>query len=49
MISPQRIAKMAIEGVHQNKPIICPMPMRKTLDVVLLFFLFTQSVNENGL
>lgn len=40
MISPQRIAKMAIEGVHQNKPIICPMPMRKTLDVVFTIFPF---------
>lgn len=31
MMSPQQLAKITIDGVHRNKPIICPMPMRKTM------------------
>ena len=39
MMSPQQLAKITIAGVHKNKPIICPMPMRKTMDVLLRSFL----------
>ena len=38
MMSPQQLAKIAIAGVHKNKPIICPMPMRKTMDIVFTIF-----------
>jgi len=38
LMSPQKLAKMAIKGVHKNKPIICPMPMRKTMDVIFAIF-----------
>lgn len=38
MMSPQKLAKMTLEGVHKNKPIICPMPMRKTMDVIFTIF-----------
>lgn len=37
-MSPQQLAKIAIAGVHKNKPIICPMPMRKTMDIVFTLF-----------
>lgn len=40
LISPQQLAKMAIDGVHKNKTIICPMPMRKTIDFVFTIFPF---------
>ncbi|MGX1195410.1 SDR family NAD(P)-dependent oxidoreductase [Metabacillus sp. SLBN-84] len=32
MMTPEKIAKLAIEGVHRNQPVICPMPLRKTMD-----------------
>ena len=38
MISPQKLAKMAIKGVHKNQVIICPMPMRRTLDILFILF-----------
>ncbi|MEH7237673.1 SDR family NAD(P)-dependent oxidoreductase [Bacillus sp. JJ1562] len=38
MISPQQLAKITLEGVHKNKPVICPMPMRKTMDVIFTIF-----------
>lgn len=38
MMSPQQLAKITIAGVHKNKPIICPMPMRKTMDVIFTIF-----------
>lgn len=38
MMSPQKLAKIAINGVHKNKPIICPMPLRKTMDVIFTIF-----------
>jgi|SRR5690625_3120434 len=38
MMSPQQLAKIALNGVHKNKPIICPMPMRKTMDVIFTIF-----------
>ncbi|WP_241774504.1 hypothetical protein [Lysinibacillus sp. FJAT-14222] len=38
MMSPQQLAKITIAGVHKNKPIICPMPMHKTMDAVFTIF-----------
>ena len=38
MMSPQKLAKITIAGVHKNKPIICPMPLRKTMDVLFTIF-----------
>ncbi|WP_042149364.1 SDR family oxidoreductase [Paucisalibacillus sp. EB02] len=38
LMSPQKLAKATIDGVHKNKPIICPMPMRKTMDVIFAIF-----------
>ncbi|AZB42308.1 SDR family oxidoreductase [Bacillus sp. FJAT-42376] len=38
MMSPERFAKIALKGVHQNKTIICPMPLRKTMDVFFTLF-----------
>ena len=38
MMTPQQLAKLAIAGVHKNKPIICPMPMRRTMDVIFTIF-----------
>lgn len=40
MMSPQQLAKITLNGVHKNKPItiICPMPMRKTMDVIFTIF-----------
>ncbi len=38
MMSPQQLAKITLNGVHKNKPIICPMPMRKTMSVMFTIF-----------
>ncbi|MFJ8065455.1 SDR family NAD(P)-dependent oxidoreductase [Psychrobacillus sp. NPDC096426] len=33
LMSPEKLAKIALDGVHKNKPIICPMPLRRTMDI----------------
>ncbi|KZZ84586.1 SDR family NAD(P)-dependent oxidoreductase [Bacillus sp. SJS] len=38
MMSPEKFAKIALRGIHRNKPIICPMPLRKTLDIFFTLF-----------
>lgn len=38
MMSPAQLAKITLHGVHKNKPIICPMPFRKTMDVIFTIF-----------
>lgn len=38
MMSPEQLAKITLDGVHKNKPIICPMPMRKTMDIITTTF-----------
>lgn len=38
MMDPQKLAKMTLDSVHKNKVIICPMPMRKTMDVFFTLF-----------
>ncbi|MFJ7736443.1 SDR family NAD(P)-dependent oxidoreductase [Lysinibacillus sp. NPDC097287] len=37
-MSPEQLAKITVDGVHKNKPIICPMPMRKTINVLTTTF-----------
>lgn len=43
MMTPEKLAKLAIDGVHKNQPIICPMPLRKTMD---FFFLIVPSAHK---
>ncbi len=38
MMSSEKIAKIALKGIHRNKPIICPMPMRRTMDIFFTLF-----------
>ncbi|MCR2821749.1 SDR family oxidoreductase [Lederbergia panacisoli] len=38
VMTPDRLAKIALKGVHKNKSIICPMPLRKTMDIVFRLF-----------
>ncbi|WP_411333854.1 SDR family NAD(P)-dependent oxidoreductase [Metabacillus indicus] len=38
MMSPEKLAKIALDGIHKNKPIICPMPMRRTMDIFFTLF-----------
>ena len=38
MMTPERLAKIALTGIHKNKPIICPMPMRRTMDIFFTLF-----------
>lgn len=38
LMSPEQLAKIALKGVHKNKAIICPMPMRKTMDIFFTLF-----------
>jgi len=38
MMSPQQLAKITINGIHKNKPIICPMSMRRTMDIIFTLF-----------
>ncbi|MEH7384663.1 SDR family oxidoreductase [Bacillus sp. JJ1521] len=38
MMSPQQLAKIALDGIHKNKPVICPMPMRRTMNVLFTIF-----------
>ncbi|MEH7346486.1 SDR family oxidoreductase [Bacillus sp. JJ1532] len=38
MMSPQQLAKIALDGIHKNKPVICPMPMRRTMNVIFTIF-----------
>ncbi|MEI3607712.1 SDR family oxidoreductase [Pseudogracilibacillus sp. SE30717A] len=40
-ISPEKLAKVALKEIHRNKPIICPMPMRRSMDI--FFTLFPQA------
>lgn len=38
MMTPEKLAKIALNGVHKNKSIICPMPMRRTMDIFFILF-----------
>lgn len=37
MMSPEKLAKITLSGIHRNKLIICPMPMRRTMDIFLFY------------
>ncbi|WP_298467926.1 SDR family oxidoreductase [uncultured Psychrobacillus sp.] len=43
LMTPEKLAKIAINGVHQNAPIICPMPMRRTMDIFFSLFPYAHS------
>ncbi|GIO27022.1 hypothetical protein J43TS3_16330 [Ornithinibacillus bavariensis] len=48
-ISP-KASENTISGVHKNKPIICPMPMRKIMNIVFTIFPpITSCIDEIGL
>lgn len=38
MMSPEQFARIALKGLHRNEPIICPMPLRKTMDIFFIIF-----------
>ena len=38
LMTPEKLAKIAVKGVHHNTPIICPMPMRRTMDIFFTLF-----------
>ncbi|UGB30563.1 SDR family NAD(P)-dependent oxidoreductase [Metabacillus sp. B2-18] len=38
MMTPEQLAKITLKSIHKNTPIICPMPMRKTMDIVFTIF-----------
>ncbi|MFF2887276.1 hypothetical protein [Paenibacillus sp. NPDC057967] len=38
MMSPEAFAAFALKGLSKNKPIICPIPMRKTMEVFFHLF-----------
>ena len=41
LMSPEKLAEIALRGIHKNEVIICPMPMRRTMDI--FFTLFPQA------
>lgn len=38
VMAPEKLAKITLNGVHKNQSVICPMPMRKTMDVFFAVF-----------
>lgn len=38
MMSPEQFAAFALKGLEQNKPIVCPVPLRKTTDFFFALF-----------
>ncbi|MFJ5766373.1 SDR family NAD(P)-dependent oxidoreductase [Lysinibacillus sp. NPDC093210] len=38
MMSPEKLAKITLKGIHRNLPIICHMPMRRTMDIFFTLF-----------
>ena len=38
LMSPEKLAKIALRGIHKNEVIICPMPMRRTMDIFFTLF-----------
>lgn len=37
-MSPEQFAKIAFAKIHRNESVICPMPMRRTMDVFFILF-----------
>ncbi|WP_152395161.1 SDR family NAD(P)-dependent oxidoreductase [Paenibacillus guangzhouensis] len=38
LMRPDQFARIAVKGLKRNEPIICPMPLRRTMDVVFTLF-----------
>ncbi|NGZ76464.1 SDR family NAD(P)-dependent oxidoreductase [Saccharibacillus alkalitolerans] len=38
MMSPERFARIAIRDLERNRPLVCPMPLRRTMDVFFAVF-----------
>ncbi len=39
-ITAEKFAKIALKGIERNQLIICPMPLRKTIDICFTLFPF---------
>ncbi len=37
-ISADKFAEIALKAIHKNKLVICPMPLKKTMDVFFTLF-----------
>lgn len=37
-MSPDRFAFLALKGLERNEPLVCPMPLRRTMDVIFALF-----------
>lgn len=44
LMNPEKLAKIALNGTHRNTPIICPIPMRRTMDIFFSLFPRVHSV-----
>lgn len=42
-MSPEQFATIALKGIKKNKPIICPMPFRRTMDIFFTLFPFAHN------
>lgn len=38
MLSPEQFARIALKGLHRNEPVICPMPLKRTMDIFFTLF-----------
>lgn len=38
MMSPEQFARIALKGMERNEPIVCPMPLRRMMDVFFILF-----------
>jgi len=38
LMRPEQFASIALKGLRRNEPIICPMPLRRTMDIVFTLF-----------
>lgn len=43
LMTPEKLAKIALNGTHHNTPLICPIPMRRTMDIFFSLFPRTHS------
>ncbi|WP_307728370.1 hypothetical protein [Paenibacillus plantiphilus] len=39
MMSPEQFARIALKGLEQNQTIVCPMPLRRTMNIFFILFL----------
>lgn len=38
MMSAEQFARIAVKGLHRNEPVVCPMPLRRTMDIFFTLF-----------